>query len=83
MGLNCYACGGGTQIDDTRTYRDEERDFVYVIRRHRCLDCGTKFKGMETYADIWNALLTGEEDGDPGIESEAQSSGHPEGDGSV
>ena len=64
MGLHCPSCGGATKIYDTRTFRDTERDFVYVVRKHRCLACEHKFKSMETYMELWQTLLTGEEDDD-------------------
>ena len=64
MGLNCYACEGATKITDTRTHTDPDRDFLYVMRYHRCYDCGMKFKSMETYMELWQTLLTGGEDDD-------------------
>lgn len=59
MGLFCPSCEGATKIYDTRTYRDEQRDFIYVVRKHRCLECGHKYKSMETYMELWQTLLTG------------------------
>ena len=59
--MMCEACKQSkTKILETRTHRDPDEGFHYVLRRHRCYRCEHVFWAIETPIEVWVEQTKGE-----------------------
>jgi len=57
----CEACKRSkTKILETRSHRDPDEDFQYVLRRHRCYSCEHVFWAIEVPIEVWVEQTKGE-----------------------
>ena len=49
----CPECNSKTKVWDTRTYTDPNKHFVYVERKHECIECNSRFKTIELPMDTY------------------------------
>lgn len=55
--MGCDECGEKTEILDTRTYKEENNDFIFTQRRRVCLECKNRFNTIEVTMDVWKQMF--------------------------
>lgn len=55
--MGCDECGEKTEILDTRTYKEENNDFIFTQRKRACLECKNRFNTIEVTMDVWKQMF--------------------------
>jgi len=55
--MKCLECGKKTKVLETRHYRDTDKEFEWVERRHACMECNWRMFTVEVPRFIWTKYV--------------------------